>query len=780
VRELCLQLARAENEDKVIRILKEANYWDNPSVWCNYGNNENNFATIGNQQSRPEAAIVEKLINSVDAILMAECLSRNIDPTGDKCPQSIPEALERFFKIPEGKLTNLSQNERNILANRILFVATGQKSNPCYSIIDTGEGQIPNKMPDTLLSIGKSNKLRIPFVQGKFNMGGTGVFQFCGRHNLQLIISKRHPEVAKYENNPSKELWGFTIIRREDPSHGVKSSIYRYLAPNNTILSFKSDGLPILPGDGTISYSNILQYGTFIKLYEYQMTGLKKHIRTSLFYRLSLLMPEVALPIRFYERRDYIDETTETTLSGLLVRLEEDKRVNLEDEFKKPPSSTLSASGQRMKASIYVFKKDKETTFKNDEGIILTINGQTHGTISKSFFTRNNVGMGYLANSILILLDCSEFDGRSREDLFMNSRDRLRSGELKSEIESVLEDLVKNHPGLRLLKERRKREAIQDKIGNDKPLVDVIDKILKKSPTLSKLFIEGLRLPSPFNFVDSRPMNKYKGKKFPTFFNLVETYSLNDPKLCPVNRHKFRIQFKTDADNNYFVRDNDPGNFNLFMNESEIENYSLTLWNGVANLTINLPAGSKIDDLIKFDWEVFDEQGINPFSGIFYVKVIKAVIESDGRDSGYRRKPSSERNGEGSKKSPKLAIPEVVEVFQPKWNDYSFDEESALKVINNGDEGYDFFVNMDNKFLLTEKKNTNMDFKLVDTRFKYGLVLIGLSFLNYEKRRQDAPSEEETEDVTSQIESATRAIGPFLLPMISELGDLEISETGVI
>lgn len=777
MKELCVKLAKAESEEEVIALLKKEGYWDNPDVWKNFGDNENNFATIGNQQSRPEAAIVEKLINSVDAVLMAECLSRHIDPAGDKSPQSISEALEKFFKIPEGKLTNISANARTELADRIFFVATGAKSNPCYSIIDKGEGQTPNKMKETLLSIGKSNKLRIPFVQGKFNMGGTGVFQFCGKNNLQLIISRRHPEVAKYETDDSKEQWGFTIVRREDPSRGVKSSVYRYLAPSNKILSFTSDGIPILPGEGTVSYKNTLHYGTFIKLYEYQMTGLKKHIRLSLFYRLSLLMPEVAFPIRFYERRDYTDESREVTLSGLMVRLEEDRRENLEEEFKNPPSSTLTASGQRMKASIYVFKKDKETTFKNDEGIIFTINGQTHGALSKAFFSRNNVGMGYLANSILILLDCTEFDGRSREDLFMNSRDRLRSGNLKSEIELQLEDLVKNHPGLRMLKERRKREAIQNKIQDDKPLADVINKIFKKSPSLSKLFIEGVRLPSPFNFVDSRPVDRYRGKKFPTFFNLVEEYSLNDPKLCPINR-KFRVQFKTDVENDYFDRRNDPGDFVLSVLDNEIENYHLNLWNGIANLTINLPIGSKIGDLIKFDWEVFDDSGADAFRGNFFVKATPPAQEQASLSSGTRRKPPSEKNGDGSKKASKLAIPEVIEVYQNKWQEHSFDEESALEVINNGEDDYDFFVNMDNKFLLTEKKNTSLDFKLLDSRFKYGFVLIGLALLNYDKTKSENGSDEETEDIYSKIKSTTRAIGPFLLPMISELGDLEIGETG--
>ena len=84
MKELCVKLAKAESEDEVITLLKKEGYWDNPDVWKNFGDNENNFATIGNQQSRPEAAIVEKLINSVDAVLMAECLSRHIDPAGEE------------------------------------------------------------------------------------------------------------------------------------------------------------------------------------------------------------------------------------------------------------------------------------------------------------------------------------------------------------------------------------------------------------------------------------------------------------------------------------------------------------------------------------------------------------------------------------------------------------------------------------------------------------------------------------------------------------------------
>jgi len=71
--------------------------------------------------------------------------------------------------------------------------------------------------------------------------------------------------------------------------------------------------------------------------------------------------------------------------------------------------------------------------------------------------------MNYIADSILILADCSNFDGRSREDLFMNSRDRLSDVPLKSEIEKSLEKIVKEHPGLRELKTKRRQEDIGKK-----------------------------------------------------------------------------------------------------------------------------------------------------------------------------------------------------------------------------------------------------------------------------------------------------------------------------
>ncbi len=95
--QLCLGLARSDTETGVIELLKKPGYWDNPKVWRDHGDNENNFATIGNQSSNPESALVEKMINSVDAVLLAECRRRKINPEGESAPKSIKEAIFNYF-----------------------------------------------------------------------------------------------------------------------------------------------------------------------------------------------------------------------------------------------------------------------------------------------------------------------------------------------------------------------------------------------------------------------------------------------------------------------------------------------------------------------------------------------------------------------------------------------------------------------------------------------------------------------------------------------------------
>lgn len=264
-RDLCMSLMRADTQADVIGLLQAAGYWDNTEVWRHLGDDENNFSAIGNQQAEAVAALIEKIINSVDARLTNACLEDGIDPIGAEAPASIREAVARFF---EGKVKVDLERDGRIFAwddskateeGRLLTVAaTGlmpTQGQPSISIADQGEGQTPDDFPETFMSLHRSNKLRVHFVQGKFNMGGTGALQFCSDpHHLQLVVSRRNPALLQPGANARDEEWGFTVVRREAPTAGRRSSVFTYLAPvgadhdkRGKVPSFKAPMWPMFP-----------------------------------------------------------------------------------------------------------------------------------------------------------------------------------------------------------------------------------------------------------------------------------------------------------------------------------------------------------------------------------------------------------------------------------------------------------------------------------------------------------------------------------------------------
>lgn len=823
LKKLCISLINADTEVEVIALLKKVGYWDKREAWRFYGDYENNYSTIGTQQSRPDAALVEKLVNSVDARLMNECLMQGILPESQAAPQSIREAVALFFESAQkpssthtGLIREWPVSMRTEIARGITLSATGataRDGNLCFSISDCGEGQTPEAMPNTFLSLTKTNKMRIPFVQGKFNMGGTGVLRFCGKHNLQLILSRRNLDILKGKlSHPSDTQWGFTIIRREDPEGNRRSSVYTYLAPVNAecdhgrggVLRFDAEKMPIFP-DGRNAYSRTSAWGTLIKLYEYTATGYKSHILMpdGILGRIDLLLPDIALPMRLHECRGYrgdAGKSFETTLTGIKVRLEDNKAKNLEPDF--PDSSPMNVMGEEMTVTIYAFRKGSAGTYRKNEGIIFVVNGQTHGYLTQDFFNRKKAGrFDYLADSLLIIVDCSRLSGRAREDLFMNSRDRLSGGELRIEIEGALEELLKNHSGLRVLKERRRREEIAAKLDDSKPLEDILESLLKHSPTLSELFLQGRRISTPFKTLQAQTKDEpYEGKKFPTYFKFRgKKYGAELHRECHINM-RCRILFETDAANDFFSCDVDRGEFRLTLINGNavppapVHNYILNLQNGIATLSLNLPGDACTGQGLHLLATVSDPSRIAPFENRFIVQV-KGAAEPSG-DRSTRRKPPSDKEGEEREMPSGIQLPEIRLVYQEEWPKYNFDQYSALRIKNAGQpdsnesdgdapEIYDFFINMDSLYLKSElKTGRKEDPEVIKAQFKYGLVLVGLALLQQDTQnrksqggREDDEETEENghkENVENRIKAVSKALAPIIIPMIDSLGALDL------
>lgn len=822
IRALCMSLMQADTENEVITILRDAGYWDDPACWRYYSDYENNYNSIGNQQSRPDAALVEKLINSIDARLVNECLGHGIDPEGPRAPRTIREAVARFFENARnpsldlaGRIKYWSNEFRTEVAKGITLTSTGLspgQGNPCFSIADCGEGQTPERMPDTFLSLVQSNKLRIPFVQGKFNMGGAGVLKFCGRHNLQLILSRRNPSIIDQSHaHPSDFQWGFTVVRREDPKGNRRNSVFTYLAPvehenqarRGGVLRFTAPSMPIFP-DGRDPYAKHSEWGTLIKLYEYSVGGFRTHIlrKGGILGRLDLLLPDLALPIRLYECRSGYrghSGSFETNLMGLGVRLDDDRGENLEKDF--PTPAPFRVLGEPMTATIYAFKKGRSDTYRKNEGVIFTVNGQTHGHLTTDFFRRGKVGLSYLADSILVVVDCSEISGRAREDLFMNSRDRLRNGDLRSDTERSLEDILKHHPGLRALKERRRREEMESKLADSKPLEDVLELLLKRSPTLSLLFLAGKQLSSPLKTRKAQEQQaQFLGSRFPTFFKFKgKPYGIVLNRDCHVNM-RARITFETDAVNDYFLRDEQQGEFNLEMisggSSLPADNYSLNLHNGIATLSVQLPEQCQVGDHLEFQSTVRDSSRVFPFENRFVLNV-KPALDSSGRAGSRRQPPGSER-GTRRELPGGISLPTIIQVTEEKWNNYTppFDQYTALRIIHAGTENgetensdvYDFYVNIDNSFLKAEMKMAPHLADVLKAQFTYGLVLIGLAmiqehFRTHQSARKAPSSDPEEKDepynVADTVETTCKAIAPVLIPMVESLGTLNLEEAAV-
>lgn len=829
-RTLCRALLDADTEAEAITILQKAGYWDRNELWRYYGDVENNWGQSGNQQSLAEAALAEKIVNSVDARLINECRASGMDPKSNNAPNSIRTAVARFFEGGTGEklatggyVEDWGNDKVREVAQGITLCATGERPNLTITVSDCGEGQTPDLLPETILSLNKSNKMYIPFVQGQFNQGGTGALRFCGNQNLQLVVSRRNPRLLPESHSARDSQWGFTIVRRERPEAGRRNSIYTYLAPEGVnkghneregqVLSFAADEFDIFPGkEGP--YDRKAPFGTSVKLYEYQYIGEKSNILRgkSLLSRLDLLLPEVALPVRVYEYRsnkkgEFLKPgSRETTLLGLLRRLIDNE--NVEGGF--PVSIPFAPLGERLVARVFAFKPEGSTReedvededakqkrrlgglrgYRKREGIVFVRNGQTQGSLPKDFFRRDGLKMRPLADDLLVFVDCDQLSDIVREDLFMPSRDRLTDNDFKRALIDGLEKALRDCDQLKSLRIQRQQERMKEQMKDDRPLTEVLQSLIKSSPNLTALLQLGQRIPAPFKTIltGAEVDAQFKGEVYPSFFKIkgIE-YGQLYRRDCPINQ-RIRLTFETDARNDYFTRRIERGQFSLtWIDEKDIEQDAScvgpNLRNGIANVTVDLPDELGVGDNTTLVATIRDSRAAFENRTCVTVRPEARARRGGGGD----RKPPSERRGKERERSTEVAPPEIERIFRDDWEQHDFDDFTAMKVQaigyageNDSTELYVFKVNMDNTPLLNEVKQKRLDVELARNQFLYANVLVGLSLLLYGKNTKSQNSEINPDNGSSvsiedQISDTCRALAPFLLAMTS-LGTADLDD----
>ena len=164
--ELCRALIFAEFESEVIQLLKDAMYWDDPTCWRYYGDNELNWSQAGGQQGRADYALNEKVINSIDSLLMTAPARR--DQPRAPMRRRLRAAVAKFIETgaPQLKTTGAaSRTGRTTFGARLRRTSPFLRPNPpkvtgrvkpCINIADRGEGHTPEAFPVTFVSLGKS------------------------------------------------------------------------------------------------------------------------------------------------------------------------------------------------------------------------------------------------------------------------------------------------------------------------------------------------------------------------------------------------------------------------------------------------------------------------------------------------------------------------------------------------------------------------------------------------------------------------------------------------
>ena len=500
---------------------------------------------------------------------MKKCLEAGINPKSLQSPQSMEEARTQFF--PEHRNWDLA-SFRNKQAEDIQILADGPRKNTSLIIYDNGEGQHPEHFEDTFLSLLRGNKNEIKFVQGKYNMGGSGALVFCGKKSYQLIASKRFNNIGQF---------GFTLIRvhplSKEEEISKKNTWYEYLKIDGKISAFPINELDL----GL--FKRKFTTGTVIKLYSYDLPGISD-ISRDLNQSINEYLFDPVLPVYTIEaEKRYPQSSLRRGLYGLKRRLEQEDNKYVEDVFSEDFADKLFG---KMKVTCYVFKTKiddrtvkemKETVqrefFKNRMSVLFSLNGQVHGHYTSEFITRS-LKMNLLKEHLLIHVDCTEMDYEFRKELFMASRDRLKDGEETRALRRFLADKLGDKNGRLAEIVKRRKDSISVESEDTKELLKTFAKNITQNEELLKLLDQTLNLDIKSKGKQKNTNHSKKKQKdivsqpfnpqpFPSSFKRRSQGKTDkDVVSIPIGGEK-TILFDTDVENNYFDRIEEPGELKI-------------------------------------------------------------------------------------------------------------------------------------------------------------------------------------------------------------------------
>lgn len=674
----------AQSEAEVTRILDNIMIDENVS-WVPTGSEQNYSVTFSNAAD-PISSFAELIVNSFDAILMKrykEQFENEYDPATGLI--TVEQAVDELFD---------DANDSSSHDELVDVIADGDPNTvPNLTVQDTGMGQPHEAFEDRFLNFALGGQVKDdwPFTQGRFKMGSAAVLPHSGDCGYKLICSA---------SVDTPEQWSWSITR-DNPEEGV----FEHLLIDGDIPTFT----------GTVREQS---YGTFTKVYEYDIP--KTHITgsDSLRPRIERVLVNPAFPFHMHEQRDKGAQQNQQHVHGLYGRLDGRWGSNttkidthIRHDFGEPfgerkirvcvfhDEDTIQDNSQMSMNARHQFVGGR----KHREGAVMyLVNGQAHAHERSSFLTGSRrCQYTHTGKDMVVFMDLSDFGDKQRHnrrdflDLFRPSRDRMGGTDLSEQLQDELEKALKNSETLQEEEEWRRNRLMKD--DHEEKQTDIMESVLERNPSLNRFFNTGQRVTtSSVPETSAADGGEYNASFYPIKLNIIKkkhndgSVDLWNPskglftKHQPVNRNG-RVQFELDAQNDYFDRNSQPGV--LMVDGAERKNWNLH--NGILSLKIKPLSGAEPGEKQQVTVTVTREMA-DPLRRVFTVKYVDPVEESS-ESSGTNNSPSADD----------LDLPEVIPVHESGDDKTTWDDmnptwtEDDIVSISERDETYDIFVNMD-------------------------------------------------------------------------------------